>query len=289
MFVKIVLIALILLNLHAEDILEEVYYVDKKNITFASIVPDTKNDFHIVTIDSSRYSQKIKAKDLIKLLDKHGYKNYSSKSNYINFVLKSPIDTSYIEQKIKDYYEKKYENIEIKTVFIKPRGYITSLPENYIVNIRNNDFLSSNGTINIKTKENKKVFFDYYITANVEIYISKDIIKKETHLSPLNCTKKSVQLDSFRDKPLQNIETASLQAKRHIPKDMILTLRDIEVLDVVKRDSMININLYKDGIAITFSAKALQDGKVNDIINVQNSSGKILKAKVTSSNTAEIE
>ncbi len=289
MFVKIVFITLLLLNLHADDVLEEVYYVDTKNITFSSIVPDTKNDFHIVTIDSSRYSQKIKAKDLIKLLDKHGYKKYSSKSNYINFILKSPIDTSYIEQKIKDYYENKYENIEIKTVFIKPRGYITSLPENYIVNIRNNDFLSSKGTINIKTKENKKVFFDYYIIANVDIYVSRDTIKKETHLSPLNCTKKNIPLDSFRDKPLQNIETASLQAKRHIPKDMILTLRDIEVLDVVKRDSMVNVNLYKDGIAITFSAKALQDGKVNDIINVQNSSGKILKAKVTSSNTAEIE
>lgn len=289
MFLKMLLISLILLNLHAESALEEVYYVDTKNVTFASIAPDAKNDFQITTIEDGRYSQKIKAKDFIKLLEKHGYKNYSAKSNYINFILKSTIDTSYIEQKIKDYYEKKYENIDIKSIFIKPRGYLTSLPEEYIVNIRNNDFLSSKGTINIKTKENKKVFFDYYIIANVEIYVSKDIIKKETHLSPLNCIKKSVQLDSFRDKPLQNIEAKSLQAKRHIPKDMILTIRDIEVLDVVRRDSMVNVILYQDGIAITFSAKALQDGKVNDIINLQNNSGKILKARVTGSGTAEIE
>lgn len=289
MFLKTVLISLILLNLYAESALEEVYYVDTKNVTFASIVPDAKNDFQITTIEDGRYSQKIKAKDFIKLLDKHGYKNYSAKSNYINFILKSTIDTSYIEQKIKDYYEKKYENIDIKSVFIKPRGYLTSLPQDYIVNIRNNDFLSSSGTINIKTKENKKVFFDYYIIANVDIYVSKDIIKKETHLSPLNCIKKSVQLDSFRDKPLQNIETKALQAKRHIPKDMVLTIRDIEVLDVIRRDSMVNVILYQDGIAITFSAKALQDGKVNDIINLQNNSGKILKARVTGSGTAEIE
>lgn len=289
MFKKIVFISLILSNLYAENVLKDVYYVDTRNVTFSSIVFDAKNDFDIVTIDSSRYSQKIKTKDLIKLLNKHGYENYSSKSNYINFILKSPIDTSYIEQKIKSYYLSKYENIDIKNVFIKPRGYITSLPENYVVNIRNNDFLSSKGTINIKTKENKKVFFDYFITANVDIYTSRDIIKKETRLSLSNCVKKSVQLDTFRDKPLQNIETASLQSKRYIPKDMILTIRDIEALEVIKRDSMININLHKDGIAITFSAKALQDGKVNDIINVQNSSGKILKARVTGSGTAEIE
>ena len=39
---------------------------------------------------------------------------------------------------------------------------------------------------------------------------------------------------------------------------------------------------------ISFSAKALQNGKLNDIIKVQKSNGKILKVIVTGRNKAEM-
>jgi flagella basal body P-ring formation protein FlgA len=48
------------------------------------------------------------------------------------------------------------------------------------------------------------------------------------------------------------------------------------------------VSLYGDNMAITFSAKALQDGKVNDIIKVQKSDGKRLKVKVIGKNRAEM-
>ena len=136
---------------------------------------------------------------------------------------------------------------------------------------------------------NKKIFFDYDIEASVAVYTSRSIIKKDTQISLLNVMRQNVVLDRFRAKPLQNIEANLLQSKRHIPKDMILTIRDVESLDVVKKDSIINVSLFKDGMGITFSAKALQDAKVDDIIKVQNNNGKILKARVTGSNAAELE
>lgn len=70
---------------------------------------------------------------------------------------------------------------------------------------------------------------------------------------------------------------------------MILTIRDVEIADALKRDAIVNVTLLKDGMVINFSAKALKDAKVNDIIKVQSSNGKILKVRVTGSNTAEIE
>lgn len=289
MFTKILFLSLTLLNLHASNALKDIYYVESKDITISSIIPEAKNESKILRIEENRYSLKIKTKDLISMLSKHGYKNLNSKSSYTNFILKSPIDTSYIQQKIIDYYKKEYEEIDIKSVSVEPRGYVTSLPKDFVVNIRNRDFLSNSGIVNIKTTQNKKLFFDYRITANVPVYTSREIIKKEAGISHSNCIKKNILLDSFRAMPLQNIETKSLQAKRHIPKGMILTSRDVEALDVVKRDSTLNVILHQDGMAITFSAKALQDGKVNDIINIQNSSGKILKAKITGSGTAEVE
>lgn len=286
---KLLLFMLLCLNLYANIELEDSYYVEDRVVGTSVITKDVKNDFTILSIDKESYIEKIKTKDLIKVLDKNGYKNYNSKKNYIVFILKSPIDTSFIEQKIKEYYEKNYDSIDIESIFVQPRGYLTSLPKEYIVNIRSRDFLSRDGTINIKTQENKKMFFDYQVKAKVMVYTSSNAIEKDAVLSPINCTKKSVTLDKFRDKPLQDIETASLQAKRHMPKDAILTIRDVEPQDIVKKDSIINVAMSKDGMNITFSAKALQDAKVNDIIKVQNSNGKIIKVKVTGGDMAEAE
>lgn len=289
MFSKIIFLSLILSNLYANNALQSVYYVDNKDVKLSSIIPHVKNDFLILSIEESRYSQKIKSKDFLELLSKYGYKNYTIKSSYVNFVLKSPVDTSKIEQKLQLYYKKNYENIDIKSIHVAPRGYLTSLADTYTIHIRDNDFLSDSGVISIKTTDNKRLFFDYHIIADVEVYKSKNSIKKDTNLSPSNTIKKSVRLDRFRDKPLQNIHKTSLQAKRHIPKEMTLTIRDVEAQNVIKRDAIVNVTLYKDGMAINFSAKAQKDAKVNDIINVQNSSGKILKVRVTGSNTAEID
>ncbi|MDD5372180.1 MAG: flagellar basal body P-ring formation chaperone FlgA [Sulfurimonas sp.] len=289
MLFKLLIFVLIYLNLHANTEIEDTYYVDNRIINSSVITKDTKNDFTILSIDKNSNTQKIKTKDLMKLLSDHGYKNYHSKKSYINFILKSPIDVSLLKLKLKEYYEKNYETIDIQNISIEPRGHITALPKDYIVNIESHDFLSKNGIINIKTAENKKIFFNYLIKATVMVYISSDIIKKEAQISPQNYIKKSVVLDKFRAKPIQNIDNSSIQAKRHIPKDTILTHNDIELLHVIKRDSMINVTMSKDGMNIIFSAKALQDAKVDDIIKVQNSNGKILKAKVTGSNKAELE
>lgn len=289
MFTKIIILSLTCISLYAQNSLQNVYYVQTNSVNLSVIIPEVKNDFELYKIDKDRHSKRVKAKELVELLNKHGYKGYSTKNGYINFIIKSPVDTSAFEEKIREYYKKNYESIEIKKIFVEPRGYLTNLPKNYILDIDKRDYLSRSGIISIKTLQNKKIFFDYDIDANVVVYVSRNIIKKDTQISLANCTRKRVVLDRFRAKPLQNVEAASLQAKRHIPKDMILTIRDIESLDVVKKDSMINVSLLKDGMSITFSAKALQDGKVNDIIKVQNSNQKTLKARVTGSNTAEIE
>lgn len=289
MFSKILFLSFILSNIYANKALESVYYVDSKDVKLSSIIPHVKNDFSIMKIEENRYSQKIKSKEFIQLLSKYGYKNYTAQSSYINFILKSPVDTSKIEQKIEEYYKKSYENIDIESIHVEPRGYMSSLPQTYTIQIRDDDFLSKSGVINIKTSDNRRLFFDYNIIANVEVYKTKNSVKKDTNLSPSNTIRKSVRIDRFRDKPLQNIYETSLQTKRQIPKDIILTIRDVEITDAIKRDATVNVTMHTDGMGFTFSAKALKDAKVNDIINVQNSSGKILKVRVTGSNTAEIE
>ncbi|MDT8339501.1 MAG: flagellar basal body P-ring formation chaperone FlgA [Sulfurimonas sp.] len=289
MLFKLFIFFFISFNLHANIELEGVYYVESREVNSSVVTQDEKGSFHILSIAESDYLAKIKSKDLVELLHKNGYKNYEHKSSYVNFVLKSPIDTSLIKKRVREYYEKKYDAIEIEDVVVEPRAYMQTLPDEYVVEIRERDYLFKNGTISIKTPQNMKYFFNYYIKAYVSVYESREIIKKDTKITPLHYMQKKVLLERFRAKPLQNIDNTQLQAKRHIPKGRVITHSDVELFDVVRRDAMINVTMFKEGMVITFSAKALQDAKVNDIIKVQNSNGKILKVRVTGNNRAELE
>jgi len=288
MLAKILLWLLIYLNLFANNTLENTYYVESKVVKLSSIIPNVKNDFYIITIESSRFSKKIRSKEFIEQLKRHGYTNYSSKSRYVNFILKSPIDTSKIESSVRDYYQQQYKNIDIQKILIKPRSFISKLPEDYVINIGNREYLKRSGTLSIKTPDRKKIFFNYDVTATLPVYISRKKIKKDVELSAINSTKKSIILDKFRAKPIQDIQKAYFQTKHHMPKDRLLTIRDVELLRIVKRNSLVNVNMHSDNISITFSAKALQDGKVNDIISVQKHDGKKLKVRVIGKNRAEM-
>ena len=145
------------------------------------------------------------------------------------------------------------------------------------------------GTLYIKTPQKKKIFFDYYIDADVSVFLPRKNIKKGTELSTTNTLRKTILLDKFRAMPLQDVRRGTIQTKHHIKQNNIITLRDIEPLSIIKRDSMVNVNISSKGISITFIAKALQDGKLNDIITIQKNNGKRLKARVIGKNRVEIE
>lgn len=291
MFFKIIFASLFFFKLHAAEtlMLEDSYFVDSREINASIITNDKRNDFLLLQIPQESYTKKIKTKELLALLKEHGYKKFDSKRSYINFTLKSPIDTSFMETKVREFYEKNYKNIEIEKISITPRSFMDVLPKEYTVHLKNRDFLSNSGVLHIKTSDNKKLFFDYEVKAYLSVFISKESIEKEMRISPLHYMPKKILLDKFRDRPLQSLEQTSMQAKRRIPKDTVLTVRDVELLDLVKKDSTITVSMSGEGMNIVFSAKALQDGKLDDIIKIQNSSQKILKARVTGLETAELE
>jgi flagella basal body P-ring formation protein FlgA len=48
------------------------------------------------------------------------------------------------------------------------------------------------------------------------------------------------------------------------------------------------VSLNSNNISISFTVKALEDGKVNDIIRVEKSNGKRLRVRVIGKNKAEM-
>lgn len=284
----ILLITLFILQLLANTDIKKNYYVYSDDIMLSDVIKNVKKDVKIYSITEGRYTKKIKSKDLIKLLKKYGYTNYHAKHAYVQFTKQSPIDTSRIEQEIRDFYTKRYKDIKIKNIEVHPRGYIDSLFKEYSVKIKERNALHKNGIIAIKSQKNREIFFNYSIDANVHVYKTKKEIKRYSELSIVNCKKTTLHLDKFKAMPLQELKSGIFQSKHHIKKDTILTTRDISKLFLVKKGSNVNIFLYNANMSITFSAKALQNGSYGDIISVIKNNGKRMKVLVIGKHKAEV-
>lgn len=193
-----------------------------------------------------------------------------------------------MESTVLETYKNTYPDIEIKSVVIIPRGYIESLPPKYIIIMPKRAHLSHKGTLAIKTPDSKKLFFDYSIDAKIDIYLSKKKILKGDKISLLTVKQKSVYFDRFKAIPISKAQLNLTQAKRNIKQNYILTTRDIELLNIVKKDSHVTVYMKNKNINISFSAKALQNGKLNDIITVQKNDGKKFKVKIIGKNIVEM-
>ena len=265
------------------------YYVDSKNIKLQDIIPDASYDLTLYKIEANRYTKKIKSDELIELLKEHGIRDLVASSRYVHFTQKSPIDTSKIKTEIIKYYTSKYPSIDIKSISLTSRGYIQELPKDYEVHLQSKAYLRNDGTLSIKTIDKKKLFFDYVLDAQLSIYIAKREVQRGTRLSLVNMTKTNIKLDEFKAIPIDDTHLNMSQSKRKFKTDTIITTRDIHDLTLVKRGSNVNVSFYDKHINISFSAKALQNGKLNDIITVEKRNKKRLSAKVLAKNKVEVQ
>jgi flagella basal body P-ring formation protein FlgA len=119
------------------------------------------------------------------------------------------------------------------------------------------------------------------------VYKAKKKILKGEPLSGRNIEKRTLQLDRFRAKPIQNY--IGTQAKHRIKEGKIITQRDVSKLSLVHRGEYVSVLLEQNTLEIGFSAKALQEGSINDIILIQNKRGKKMRAKVIGKNLVQVQ
>jgi len=287
MFLKVFLLFFLSYSLFAENFLKSEYEILGDDINLSCIIPDIKNDTKLYTITPGRHTRKVKSSQLITLLKKHGVKDFSAKHKYTYFTQLSPIDTSKIEAEIKKIYLQKYKNIQIKSIKVRPRAYLESLPKNYRIKMQSKNHLKRDAVVSIISDKNRQLFFDYTLDAIVDVYVARKDIDRNSELSNLNSVKKSIILDQFKAMPIEDIKRGRLQTKRHVKTGTVLTTRDIEELELVKRGANVNVTLNNSNLAISFSAKALESGVFGDIIRVEQKNSRVLKVKITGKNRGE--
>ena len=289
-YIKTFLLLFLSINLYATTYLKSNYYITKDVVMLSDIVKTPKIDKELYEINQNRYSKRVRAQELLKILKNYGYSDYTSKHSYIQFTKKSPINLNKIKSKLKKYYKNKYKNIRIDSVVVLPMRYTNSLPKSYTVGFTNYSYLSRKGILFIKTDDDKKIFFNYNIAAKVEVYQTRKEINKGDELSNINIKKNSIMLDKFASMPLQEIPNTKYEAKHKLKKATIITKRDVTGLYLIKRGATVNVTLRNGGIIINFSARATQSGRYGDIISVeQNNKNKKIRVRVTGKNRAEVK
>ncbi|MDY0117445.1 MAG: flagellar basal body P-ring formation chaperone FlgA [Sulfurimonadaceae bacterium] len=284
-----IILFFLITTLFAQKNIPPVIYVDSDDIFLSHLIKNPQEDKKIASIYSGKYTLKIKSTDLLALLAKNGYKEYKTQSRYIRFVKKSPINTAIIEEKIKNFYLSHYPSITIERIDVFPRGFISELPEHYNVTIDPRSSISNEGIFHIDTLDHKKIFFDYSITANLTIYKTKTDIKRDAELNGFNLIEQKVFLESFRDIPFAFSKDTLYQAKYNIKANEVITMRDVVPLTLIERGSKVSVTMINESMDIQFSAKALQDGKLNDIITIENNNKKKIRAKVIGKNKVEMQ
>ncbi|MDQ7044063.1 MAG: flagellar basal body P-ring formation chaperone FlgA [Sulfurimonas sp.] len=277
------------INLYANTQLKSNYVVEKNYVLVSDILPNSNSEYKLFDININRHSLRVKTKSLIHKLNLLGYKNISSKHNYTQFTQKSPINTEKLELYLREIYEKNYKDITILNISISPRSYLSKMPPEYEISLHPKAHLANKGIIEIKTDDNKKIFFNYHIKAKLSVIIAKETMQKDDELSFLNAKKESIMLKKFRSQPLQEIKKSKFQVKYRVKKGSIITTRDVTGLFLVRRGATVNVVVKDSNIFISFTAKAKQNGRLGESIKVVNSQGKILKVVVTAKNSAEIK
>ena len=276
-------------NLFSSNYLKSEYLIKNDYVLLSDIEKHTKKDVILFHLETNMHSLRVKSKTLLNTLKKHEVVNYASRHSYVQFSKQSPINVDKIKNALKEEYLKNYPSIVIKNINVHPRGYLDSLPQTYEVGINGKMHLSDSGILYIKTKDNKKIFFNYEVMAKVEVILARVEIQKGQELSNINTTKNSIMLAKFRAPPLQSFKNGALQSKHRIKSGTVLTSRDITGLLLVKKGSNVNVSFYNAGISISFSAVASRGAKLGQSVYVTNSNGKKIKVVITGRNKARIK
>ncbi len=273
--------------LQAFEYLQSQYFTPTNDINLSLITKDTRNDLTIGKIDRNHYIKRLRSKDLLRILKENGYTRFQAKRSFVTFIKISGIDLTPLQNKLTDYFKKNYQQIDIRSIKIIPKTDIQKLPKEFTFKIRSATLLHSHGTFSIITPKKHQIFFEYFINAVLPVYKSKKKIERGEVLSLHNLTLERIRFERFVAMPLQKI--SGLQAKHQITKNKLVTIRDVETIELVRRGQFVSVILKKSDLEIDMSAKALQAGTLNDIILIQNRRGKKMRARVIGKNLVEIE
>ncbi len=201
------------------------------------------------------------------------------------------LDSNALKTEIKKAYLKEYKDLklEIETINLEiPKRFSNAPILSYELNASNK--LKKDGVVflRLENEPNLRLPVRYSVIGSMQAFRSIGAIKKDENITANNTQKERVLFGTLSN-PLLEGAIGKVSAKNFIPPNTLLSADKTQALIIVRKNDIIT-GVYEEGqISIEISLKALENGALNQIIQVKNlESNKILKAKVLSSSKAQI-
>jgi len=286
--IKLLILLLLVIRLGAYELSENYEYTDY-TIYSNDLVPDIPKKFEILQIPSDKNLYRIDAKIIAKTFELNGFELNISKTRYINFTRHSPIDFTPIKQQLAHMLTEFYPAIHIQEIIITPRGYLAKLGKNVHGEFDKRFYQNSTGTFYVLDNEGLRHYLDYTVNATLGVLHTNQKVSRKESLSGFNTQLKTIPFQSFKDKPLTALPEHPSRFRSSLKPMQILTLRNIEEIPLVLKNTPVTVELQNGAVVIEFEATATQEGLLYDIITIQKNDGKRAKAKVIGENRVELQ
>jgi flagella basal body P-ring formation protein FlgA len=182
-----------------------------------------------------------------------------------------------------------YPEIQIQEIIITPRGYLATLGKNVHGEFDKRFYQNATGTFYVLDKEGLRHYLDYTVNATLGVLHTNQKVSRKENLSGFNTILKTIPFQSFKDKPLTALPEHPSRFRTSLKPMQLLTLRNIETIPLVLKNTPVTVELQNGAVIIEFEATATQEGLLYDIITIQKNDGKRAKAKVIGENRVELQ
>lgn len=268
--------------------LSENYVYRSPTIYSTDIFPEIQKRFEILKIPENKFSYRIEAQIIAKTFELNGIAIDIGKVRIVNFTKFNSYDFSIVVRQLRTLLIERYPAIQIEEISITPRGYFTSLPNHVKAVFDDQIYLSNKGTFYITDSEGLRRYLDYAITAVLPVLHTTHEVARKEKLGGFNTIIKPVIYGSFKDIPITQFPDEFYRFRTNLKQNQLLTKRHIEPFPLVQKNDKVIVEIKNDSVFIEFLATATQEGSLYDIITIQKSDGKRVKAKVIGEKRVEL-
>ena len=269
--------------------LQESYTYEHSTIYSTDLFPDISKKFEILKIPEDKTQYRLNAQIISKTFELNGIAVDTGKVRYVNFIQKSPVDFTPLKEQLETLLRGQYPSIRIENITITSRGYLPSLSQKSRGIFDENFFQNSKGTFYVVDEHGVRRYLDYSVRATVNVLHSNQKISRRDRLSGFNTHIKQVPFTSFKDTPLTTLPNEPSRFRSNLKAGQILTLRNIESVPLVLKNEKVIVEVKNDTVIVEFGATATQEGLLYDIITIQKSDGKRVRAKVIGEHRVELQ
>lgn len=285
---KLLLMLLSFYTLNGYELAEN-YKYENSVIYSNDLFPELTQKFEILKIPPDKEHYRIDANIITKTFELNGIAIDSSKTRYVNFTKNSPVNFTPLKIQLEKMLHERYPSIMIEEITITPRGYLPSLAKETRGVFDDRFYQHAKGTFYILTPQGLRHYLDYKVTATISVLHTTQKIARREHLSGFNTLLKPIPFTSFKDVPLTTLPDQLSRFRSNLKAGVLLTLRHIEAIPYVLKNEKVVVEVQSEGVVVEFGATATQEGSLYDIITIQKSDGKRVKAKVIGENRVELQ